>query len=51
MKIRLLLTLVGLAISQVLPTFAQEKAATPAVPNPFQPIPAGPALVHRIINS
>ena len=26
---------------------AEEKAATPAVPNPFQPVPAGPALVQQ----
>ena len=42
MKIRFLLALVGLATCFALPTFAQEKAATPAVPNPFQPIPAIP---------
>jgi ketosteroid isomerase-like protein len=48
MKIRLLLALVGLAVSFALPIFAQEKAATPAVPNPFQPIPAGPSLVQQI---
>jgi ketosteroid isomerase-like protein len=30
------------------PALAQEKAATPAVPNPFQPIPAGPALVQQL---
>jgi hypothetical protein len=36
----LLTTLVGLAISFAVPAFAEEKAATPAVPNPFQPIPA-----------
>jgi len=48
MKIRLLCALAVLAISFVLPTFAQEKAATPAVPNPFQPIPAGPAPVQQL---
>jgi ketosteroid isomerase-like protein len=47
-KIRLVVTLVGLAISFALPIFAQEKAATPAVSNPFQPIPAGPALVQQL---
>jgi hypothetical protein len=30
------------------PALAQEKAASPAVPNPFQPIPAGPALVQQL---
>ena len=40
--------LVGLVIGFALPTFAQEKAATPAVPNPFQSIPAGPALVQQL---
>jgi ketosteroid isomerase-like protein len=48
MKIPLLLALVGLAISFALPILAQEKAAIPAVPNPFQPIPAGPALVQQL---
>jgi ketosteroid isomerase-like protein len=48
MKIRFLLVLVGLAISFALPIFAQDKAAIPAVPNPFQPIPAGPALVQQL---
>jgi ketosteroid isomerase-like protein len=48
MKIRFLLTLVGLAISFAWPALAQEKAATPAVPNPFQPIPAGPPLVQQV---
>lgn len=48
MKIRLLLALVGLAIRFTVPAFAQEKAASPAVPNPFQPIPAGPALVQKL---
>ena len=48
MKIRLLLVLVGLAISFAVPALAQEKTATPAVPNPFQPIPAGPALVQQL---
>jgi len=38
----------GLAIGFAVPAFAQEKAATPAVPNPFQPIPAGPALVQQL---
>jgi ketosteroid isomerase-like protein len=48
MKIPLAVALVGFAISFALPIFAQEKAATPAVPNPFQPIPAGPALVQQL---
>jgi ketosteroid isomerase-like protein len=48
MRIRFLLTLVGLAISFAWPALAQEKAATPAVPNPFQPIPAGPSLVQQV---
>ena len=48
MKTHLLFTLVGLAIGFALPTFAQEKAATPAVPNPFQPIPAVAALVQQL---
>ena len=43
-----LITVVGLAISFALPALSQEKAATPAVPNPFQPIPAGPALVQQL---
>jgi hypothetical protein len=47
MKIALAVALVGFAISFALPIFAQEKAATPAVPNPFQ-IPAGPALVQQL---
>jgi ketosteroid isomerase-like protein len=48
MKIRYLLAIVGLAISFASPALSQEKAATPAVPNPFQPIPAGPALVQQL---
>jgi hypothetical protein len=48
MKMHLLITLVGLAISFAVPALAQEKAVTPAVPNPFQPIPAGPALVQQL---
>jgi ketosteroid isomerase-like protein len=48
MRTRLLLALVGLALCIGLRAFAQEKAGTPAVPNPFQPIPAGPALVQQI---
>jgi SnoaL-like domain len=48
MKIRLLLALAGLAIGFAAPALAQEKAASPAVPNPFQPIPAGPALVQQL---
>jgi ketosteroid isomerase-like protein len=48
MKTHLVFTLVGLAIGFAVPAFAQEKAATPAVPNPFQPIPAGPALVQQL---
>ena len=47
MNIRSLLAVV-LAISFALPALTQEKAATPAVPNPFQPIPAGPALVEKL---
>jgi len=48
MKIPLAVALAGFAINFALPIFAQEKAATPAVPNPFQPIPAGPALVQQL---
>ena len=48
MKIPLAFALVGFAISFALPIFAQEKAATPAMPNPFQPVPAGPALVQQL---
>src|SRR5271157_4127105 len=48
MKIPLAVALVGFAISFALPIFAQEKAATPAAPNPFQPIPAGPSLVQQL---
>jgi len=47
MKTRLLLALVVAAIGFAVPALAQEKAATPAVPNPFQSIPAGPALVQQ----
>src|ERR1700730_5427333 len=48
MKIRLLLALVGSAIGSAAPALAEEKASTPAVPNPFQPVPAGPALVQQL---
>ena len=48
MKTRLLLALVVAAIGFAVPALAQEKAATPAVPNPFQSIPAGPALVQQL---
>jgi ketosteroid isomerase-like protein len=48
MKTRLLLALVVAAIGIAAPALAQEKAATPAVPNPFQPIPAGTALVQQL---
>jgi ketosteroid isomerase-like protein len=48
MKTHLVFTLVGLAIGFAVPALAQEKAATPAVSNPFQPIPAGPALVQQL---
>jgi ketosteroid isomerase-like protein len=47
MKIRLV-ALIGLAIGFAVPAIAQQKAATPAVPNPFQPIPAGPSLVQQL---
>jgi hypothetical protein len=43
MKIRAVVTLVGLAISFALPIFAQEKEDVK--PFPFTPIPAGPQLV------
>jgi uncharacterized protein (TIGR02246 family) len=46
MKISLLLTLVGLAISFAPPIFAQEKEEIK--PFPFSPIPAGPQLVQQI---
>jgi ketosteroid isomerase-like protein len=48
MKMHLLITLVGLAFGFAVPAFAQEKPATAAVPNPFQAIPAGPALVQQL---
>jgi Domain of unknown function (DUF4440) len=47
MKVRLL-TLAGLAIGFASPAFAQEKAATPAAPNPFQALPANPSLVQQV---
>jgi ketosteroid isomerase-like protein len=47
MKVRLL-TLAGLAIGFASPGFAQEKAATPAAPNPFQALPANPSLVQQV---
>jgi uncharacterized protein (TIGR02246 family) len=43
-----LVALAGLVIGFVLPVLAQEKAATPAAPNPFKPIPAIPSLVQQI---
>ena len=48
MKIRLLLALVWSAIGFAAPALAQEKAASPAAPSPFQPIAAGPALVQQL---
>jgi hypothetical protein len=47
MKVRLL-TLAGLAIGFASPAFAQEKAATPVAPNPFQALPANPSLVQQV---
>ena len=46
MKIRAVVTLIGLAISFALPIFAQEKEDVK--PFPFTPIPAGPQLVQQI---
>jgi len=46
MKIRSVLTLVGLAIGFALPIFAQEKEEVK--PFPFTPIPAGPQLVQQL---
>jgi ketosteroid isomerase-like protein len=48
MKTHLVFTLVGLAIGFAVAGLRPRKAATPAVPNPFQPIPAGPALVQQL---
>jgi len=50
MKALLLLTIAILASNSLLPpsAIAEETAATPSVPNPFQPIPAGPALVQQL---
>src|SRR5260370_1688460 len=46
MKIRVVVILVGSAISLALPIFAQEKEDVK--PFPFTPIPAGPQLVQQI---
>ena len=46
MKLRSVMSLVGLAIYFALPTFAQEKEDVK--PFPFTPIPAGPQLVQQI---
>ena len=46
MKIRLVVALVGLAISFALPTFAQEKEE--ANPFPFSPIAASPQIVQQL---
>jgi uncharacterized protein (TIGR02246 family) len=46
MKIRSVVTLIGLAINLTLPIFAQEKEDVK--PFPFTPIPAGPQLVQKI---
>ena len=50
MKTQLLMAIAILTSNFALPplAFAQEKTATPAVPNPFQPIPAGPSLVQQL---
>ena len=46
MKIRSVVTLIGLAINLALPIFAQETEDVQAFP--FTPIPAGPQLVQKI---
>ena len=43
-----LVVLAGFAIGFVPPVLAQEKAATPAAPNPFQALPANPSLVQQV---
>ncbi len=47
MKIRSVVTLIGLAISLGVPILAQEKEDVQ--PFPFTPIPAGPQLVQQIV--
>ena len=48
MKIRWRPALAALAIGFAVPVVAQEKAATPAAPNPFQALPANPSLVQQV---